>query len=74
MPAYKNVSGKSGVASYEIYEDAIVVTFHAGGPYLYNNEAPGKALVEEIKRLAEAGEGLNTFINQHVKKNYAKKL
>ncbi len=74
MPTYKNVSGKSGVASYEIQENAIIVTFHVGRPYLYNNDAPGKDLVEEMKRLAESGEGLNTFINQHVRENYAKKL
>jgi hypothetical protein len=30
--------------------------------------------VDAMKRLAKAGKGLATYVNQHVKDNYARKL
>jgi hypothetical protein len=35
--------------------------------------SPGAYDVENMKELAEAGQGLGTYINQHVRKNYAQK-
>ena len=74
MIRYKNLSGKSGVDSYEIREKSIVVKFRYAGKYLYNYDRPGKEQVEEMKRMAIAGLGLSTYISRNVKKTFAKKL
>jgi len=74
MPTYANRGGDSGVVSYETTPDSITVVFRDGSEYLYDSGAPGSADVEQMKSLAEAGEGLNEYINRHVRKNYARKL
>lgn len=74
MEHYKNLSGKSGVSAYEIGSDYIKVIFKDGGSYLYNNVATGTRNIEEMKKLAGIGRGLNTYINGHVRKAYASKL
>jgi hypothetical protein len=71
---YKDIHGDSGVAAYEIGPGSIKVQFAYGGTYLYNSSAPGAALVAEMQRLAQTGGGLNTYINKHVRRNYAAKL
>jgi hypothetical protein len=41
MEKYKNIKGDSGVQSYEIGADFIIVQFINDGSYLYNNQIPG---------------------------------
>lgn len=74
MSTYKNLSGSSGVSSYEIGDDYIEVTFKGNSVYLYNYYKPGKLHVDKMKTLAQAGSGLNSYIGLYVKKNYAKKI
>jgi hypothetical protein len=74
MERYKNLSGISGVAAYETGSDYIKVEFKDGGSYLYNNAVTGIRNIEEMKKLASSGKGLNTYINSHVRKAYASKL
>lgn len=74
MQAYKNTSGKGGIKAYEIGEDCITIAFNDGGVYLYDYTAPGKQHVAHMKKLADKGSGLTTYINQHVRERYAKKL
>ena len=74
MPTYLNLSGISGIKSYEIGEDFIEVTFKDNSVYLYNYVTPGKSVVDRMKTLAQAGSGLNSYIGSVVKKNYAKKI
>lgn len=74
MIRYKNISGKSGVLSYEIHRDHILVKFNTGKVYLFNYIKPGILIVDQMKRLATSGLGLNTFIIKSVRKNYYKKL
>lgn len=73
MAVYLNLDGDSGVSSYEIGSDYIQVTFSTGATYLYNYTRPGRQAVEEMKRLAKAGRGLNEYINRSVRSNYASK-
>jgi hypothetical protein len=75
MTPYKNLGGNSGIVGYEISEDAIVVVFASGTcrNYLYNHNRPGKATVDEMKRLAQQGHGLNAYITTIDKDNYARK-
>lgn len=74
MKPYKNLSGNSGVTAYEIGEDYIKVKFRDGDVYLYNYSVTGKFNVERMKKLAEEGKGLSTFISRYVKDDYASKF
>jgi len=74
MQPYKNVAENSGVSAYEIGDDFIVIEFQDGSTYLYNYQSTSVVNIEQMKVLALTGEGLTTFINQHVREHYAKKL
>ena len=74
MERYKNRGGDSGIVAYEIGSDSIAVMFSDGSIYLYTYQSAGSANIEHMKRLAIAGEGLNSFISRCVKKSYARKL
>ena len=55
---------------FEIIADAIKLIFEDQKfLYAYNQIRPGKSYVEEMKKI-NAGEGLNTYVNQHVRKNF----
>lgn len=73
MERYKNLGGDSGVVGFEIGEDSITVKFSDGWLYLYDSQRPGKAHVEQMKALAVAGRGLNSYISKTIKKNFARK-
>lgn len=74
MEYYQNLSGKSGVAKYEIGFDSIIVQFSDGAQYLYNYRSAGKRNIDHMKVLAIEGIGLNSFISKEVKYLYAKKI
>lgn len=74
MERYRNRGGDSGIVAYEIGSDFITVKFSDRSVYLYTYRSAGSANIEHMKRLAIAGEGLNSFINRRVRKRYAKKL
>jgi hypothetical protein len=74
MTKYRNLGGDSGIRSYEVGNDSITVQFSDGSVYLYTAHSAGSANIEEMKVLAEAGHSLNSFINRHVRFNYAQKL
>lgn len=65
MTPYSSTSGKkSGVISYEIGDDFIVVQFDQG-QYMYPVSLNGKRTVDKMKSLALASNGLSTFISQN---------
>jgi hypothetical protein len=73
MTPYKNLSSKSGIESYELGNDRITVRFNDGWYYLYTNGSAGISDISQMKKLAVAGTGLNSFINKNVKYDYEKK-
>lgn len=73
MERYKNIDGDSGVVAYEVGADFIRVEFNNNSVYLYTNASAGLQNIEQMKRLAAAGEGLNAFIIKNVRKRYAQK-
>ena len=73
MTKYKNLSGESGIISYETGSDFIRIQFEDKGIYLYTEDSSGAEHIAKMKELAEKGRGLNTYINQHVRGNYEKK-
>jgi hypothetical protein len=74
MPRYQNLNGHSGVRAYQIRPEAIDLTFVNGDRYRYSYLRPGRTQVEQMKTLAKIGEGLSTFVSQHVRDNYERKL
>ena len=74
METYRDLINDSGVGAYEVSNDSITVRFKIGAVYLYNYASTGVTDIEEMKRLAESGDGLNSYIGRKVKGNYAKRL
>ena len=74
MKSYEDRSGRGGITGYEILPDGIILEFNYKDEYLYDYSKPGKEHVEQMKILAERGEGLTTYVNQHVRGNYKKKV
>jgi hypothetical protein len=74
MKSYKNLSGNSGVTAFGIGKNYIDIKFKDDFIYRYNEIKPGKHSIEIMKKLADKGEGLSTFISQHVKDNYFSKI
>jgi len=73
MERYRDIDGDSGVTGYEIGSDYIRVQFSDGSVYLYTYSSAGSSNIEQMKELAKAGNGLNAFINQNVRKSYERK-
>jgi hypothetical protein len=71
MMPYANLSGASGVRAYQISARAISVKFGDGRVYDYSYTSAGPDKVEQMKTLARAGQGLSTYISQHVRDGYA---
>jgi len=74
MQPYKNITENAGATAYKIGDDHIIVEFQDGSTYLYNYTSTGKHHIEQMKILAVTGQGLTTYINQHVREHYAQKL
>jgi hypothetical protein len=60
--------------AYEIGDDSITVQFQDESVYVFNYESAGEENIERMKELAIRGEGLNRYINKHVRQKYAAKL
>jgi len=73
MEKYKNIKGDSGVVFYELGDGFIRVMFSDGAIYLYTDQSAGVYNINQMKILAANGDGLNSFINQNVRKKYARK-
>lgn len=74
LEIYKNFGGASGVHGYEIGQGSITVQFRDGWTYVYTNLSAGAANITEMQRLAEQGQGLNSFIGRVVRTRYAEKF
>jgi len=74
MQRYANRSGHSGVVAYELGADAITVKFAGGDRYLYDVNTTGADHIARMRELARQGQGLSTYISQHVRERYSRKL
>ena len=72
MERYLNIDGDSGVSGYEIGVDFIRVQFSTGAIYLYTYASAGQDKIEQMKVLAQTGNGLNAFINTHARRSYVR--
>ncbi|MEI9934494.1 MAG: hypothetical protein WDM71_06490 [Ferruginibacter sp.] len=64
MTPYRSKSGKSRVAGYEIGDTYITVVFVYYAPRTYSYAITGTEIVEKMKSLALAQEGLSRFIDK----------
>ncbi|MDP8210433.1 MAG: hypothetical protein RAO94_00750 [Candidatus Stygibacter australis] len=74
MQKYRDIDHDSGVSAYEYGQDWIRVQFRDGSVYEYRSEKAGQGNINMMKQLADAGDGLNSFINKEVKFKYSKKI
>lgn len=72
MERYKNLNGNSNVIGYECGYDYIRVQFSDYSIYTYSYSSAGEDNVEEMKRCARRGYGLQGYINRYCKFNYEK--
>ncbi len=73
MQKYANTDGDSNVESFEINSTSIIVKFKGTArTYTYSYQSAGQDQVETMKRLARSGNGLNSYINRHVKFKYVR--
>lgn len=73
MQHYLDLNHDSGVASYEIGNEFIHVQFKKKSKiYTYSYASVGYQHIENMKQLAQYGDGLNTYINQNVKQLYVR--
>jgi len=70
---YADTDADSSVDSYEVGADYIRIRFTDGSIYLYTYASAGEANINQMKTLAKAGSGLNSFIMNNVKYEYESK-
>lgn len=71
MERYLDLDGDSGVVGYEIGDNFIRVQFdRTFKTYTYSYRSAGIDRVEDMKRLAISGDGLNFYIMKYAKKLY----
>ena len=63
MKTYQDINGDSGVSAYDYGDDWIKVQFKYGGIYEYQSSKIGSSHLSRMKFLADAGDGLNAYIN-----------
>lgn len=74
MHRYRNLDGHSGVVAYELGEGSIRIRFVGGETYEYTDASSGAEHVRNMQILAQAGEGLATYVSKFVHDAYARKL
>ena len=72
MRVYRDIDNDSGVTAYDYGDDFIVVRFKTGIEYTYTYKSAGRNNIEMMKRHADSGDGLNSFINTKVRTLYEK--
>lgn len=70
MEKYKNLNNSSSIISYNSKADRIDVMFSDGSIYTYSYYKAGKEHVENMKKLAARGWGLNSYIMRFVRTLY----
>ena len=72
MQNYTDRDNNSNIQGYEYGDGWITVYFKDGSSYTYTDSSAGHSTIQEMKQLADYGDGLNSFINRH-RPNYESK-
>ena len=70
MRRYLNLNGNSSIFAYDFGADYIDVEFRDGAMYRCSYSSAGQYNVEEMKRLAIQGYGLNSYIMRNCRFRY----
>ena len=70
---YADIGSDSGIDSYAYGEDFVQIKFKTGEVFEYTTKSAGSANIKKLIKLAEAGDGLNTFLSRNVRKKYSRK-
>lgn len=75
MKAYRDINGDSGMSAYDYGDDWIQIQFKDGKTYEYQASNIGQTHITAMKILADAGDGLNSYImrNPIVKHGWSSK-
>jgi hypothetical protein len=75
MKVYRDINANSGISAYDYGVDWIKVRFKDGKTYEYQASKIGLAYITAMKELADAGDGLNSYImrNPTVKNGWSNK-
>ena len=73
MKRYSDIDRDSGVVAYEYGSDYIRVRFDNGATYLYTASSAGQHHINQMQILADRGDGLNAYINDHVSNRYSRR-
>jgi len=65
MKSYFDSDNNSNIDTYEYGDDYISVRFKDGSVYTYTYMSAGSGAIEEMKRLADCGDGLNSYISRY---------
>ena len=73
MQKYVDKNGDSGISDYEYDNNQIKIKFKFGKTYTYPSSKVGLTHFNNMRKLADAGDGLNAYINTNpeVKKGYS---
>lgn len=76
MKVYRDINGDSGISAYDYDDNWIRVQFKEGKTYEYRASKIGQAHITAMKALADAGDGLNSYImrNPTVKSGWSSKV
>lgn len=72
MEEYKNINGNSNIKAFSFGKDYITVQFKGGALYRYSYKSAGSIKVEKMKKLANQGWGLNSYIMRNARMLYEK--
>jgi len=73
-PGNQDSGQDSGVQSFALLTDGILIRFRGDDVYLYDHDRPGATHVKAMRILALQGSGLSTYISRHVRERYAARL
>jgi len=73
MERYADRGGDSGVVAFAVGDATITVRFSDGSEYVYSRDKIGATHFNNVISRARSGDGLNAYINRHVKQMYLRK-
>lgn len=65
MKSYFDSDNNSNIEAYEYGDDSIAIRFKDRSVYAYTYMSAGSSTIEEMKRLADCGDGLNSYISRY---------
>lgn len=65
MKPYRDSDNNSNIEAYEYGDNWITIRFKDDSEYEYTGNGVSFYVLNQMKALADAGDGLNAFINEH---------